>query len=195
MRRTILWIAAALALIAIPALIGLVALRGDDGSSRRAAALIDDGKGGSAGYRLTIPPITPSGKAIDVLSYSWGVKSPGVVSGGTATGKAVFKNLVITKKIDQASPLLVKGAVMGSKYPSVVLTLYKNAGGAPAAYMTYTLTNAIIASVDHSGNADAVPAEQVEFAYGALKLESTEQSEDGRAEAPTQFEYNLAELR
>jgi type VI secretion system secreted protein Hcp len=194
MRRNIIWGLAVLALIATPAVIGLVALRGDDGGSRRSAALIDE-KGAGAGYRLTIPPITPSGKAIDVVSYSWGVKSPGVVSGGAATGKAVFGNLIITKKIDQASPLLVKGVVMGSKYPAVVLTLYKSAGGTPATYMTYTLTNAIIASVDHSGTADAVPTEQVEFAYSALKLESAEVSDDGRAETPTQFEYNLAEQR
>jgi type VI protein secretion system component Hcp len=61
--------------------------------------------------------------------------------------------------------------------------------------MTYTLTNAIIASVDHSGTADDVPTEQVELAYSALKLESAEVGEDGRAETPTEFEYNLAELR
>jgi type VI protein secretion system component Hcp len=61
--------------------------------------------------------------------------------------------------------------------------------------MTYTLTNAIIASVDHSGTADPVPTEQVEFAYSALKLESAEVSDEGRAETPTQFEYNLAEQR
>jgi type VI secretion system secreted protein Hcp len=196
MRRKVLWIAAALVLIATPAVIGLVALRGDESSSqaRRPAALVPEGAKSGAGYQMKVTGVTPTGQAIGVLSFSWGVKNPGsALSAGTATGKAQFKELTITKTLDQASPLLVKAAVAGTQHDSV-LTLFKNVGGVVTPYATYTLTNAMIVSVDHSGNADDIPMEQVSFAYSALKVESADASAgaEGKLSPTNQFSYDLA---
>jgi type VI secretion system secreted protein Hcp len=189
-RQKALWSLLALALIVTPAVVGLLVINGGS-ESRSKGALVAEGTG--AGYELTIAPITKSGEAIDVVSYGWGVNVPGAVAGGTATGKAQFRNLVISKKLDGTSPLFVKGAVTNTMYPTVVLKLYKGSGGKPAAYATYTLTRAYVVRVDHGGTADNLPTEEIEFSYQKLAIEGgTLDTSTGEVGPPSQFSYDLA---
>jgi type VI secretion system secreted protein Hcp len=198
MRKKILWVAAVLALIATPAVIGLVALRGDDGSSsaaRRAGALVQVGaKGGGAGYQLVIPPITPSGQAIEVQSFSWGVRNAGgtTYSGATA-GKAQFNDLVIVKQIDQTSALFAQHVANGKHLQSAVLTLFKATSAGPVEYAKYTLTDVLVGSATHSGNADAVPTEEVSLNYATIKADVSTVNSAGTKTGIEQFSWNLAE--
>lgn len=172
MRRKIIWIVGVLVLVAIPATVGLLYMGGDDSSSRRAAALVAAG-GTSGGYQLTIDTLTPAGKAIEVMSYSWGVSNTAAAAGtgGTATGKAKVEDLVITKQVDELSSKLMLGAASGKHYATATLKLYKPA--TPTEYVTYVLDDVLISSVQHSGNASDTPAEQVSITFNKITLTSS----------------------
>jgi type VI secretion system Hcp family effector len=190
-RRRILWVAAAAVLVVIPAVIGLVALRGDDssGEARRAAALVDEGpKGG--GHQLTIDALTPANQAIDVLSWSWGVTNPGaqtMATGGSATGKAQLSELNFTKKVDEVSPKLFLGAASGKDYAQAALRLFNPSSGTE--YMTVTLSNVYIASVQYGGNKDEIPTEQVSLAFSKLTVATAD--ETGAKGAPATYDLRL----
>jgi type VI secretion system secreted protein Hcp len=191
MRRSVIWGAAVVVLVALPAVIGLVAIRGgDDGSSaRRAAALVQEGSA-SAAYQLAVNGITQTGEVIDVNAYSWGVKGAPAATAGTSTGRAQFGNLEITKKLDETSPLFVKAAAQGQNLPSAVLTLFQ-AGGGPD-YAKYTLTNVHVDNVQHGGNADNIPTEQISLTYGKLTVEVASIEASGKLGNKTMFSYDVA---
>lgn len=197
MRKKLIWIGAALVLIAIPALIGLVALRGDDDSSssaRRAAALVPAGLKSGAGYQLVIPGVTPSGQAIEVHSFSWGVKNASgtTYSGGTTAGKAQFNDIVFTKQIDQTSAMLAQACANGKHYPSAVLTLLKSSPNGPVEYAKYTLTDVLIGAVEHSGSASEVPMESISLNYVSIKSDLSTVDNSGTKTGTGLFSWNIA---
>ena len=178
-----------LLLLAAVAGVGLTACMGDDEGSareqRRAAALVQSA-GGSADMELTIAGLTPAGVAIQVDSFSWGLTN----SAGAA---ARFDELHIVKKLDETSPLLYKGAALGTAYASAALKLYKvPAGGKPVSYATYDLTNVLITRVEYGGGGNAVPSEQVSLNFQAMKLTSAALNVDGTLGAPVSFGYDAA---
>jgi type VI secretion system Hcp family effector len=74
---------------------------------------------------------------IDILSWSGG--TPAKESGrGLATGKRTHEPLVITKKVDKASPLLARAQAEGTVYPVIEFAVEQR---------KCTLTNAKIVSV------------------------------------------------
>jgi type VI secretion system secreted protein Hcp len=191
MRRKVIWIVGVLALVAIPAIVGLAVVGGGD--DRRAGALTQLGTG--AGYQLVVSGLTPSGEAAEVLSYSWGATANAtLVSGsGLAAGKAQFSDLQVAKKIDKTSPLFVKGVSTGQIYPSATLHIYKGASGEkPVEYMTYQMTNVLITSVQHAGSADDVPGENVSLAYAKLQVTTKDLDSSGAVVGQTTFLYDLA---
>jgi type VI secretion system secreted protein Hcp len=185
LRTKILWIVAALVLIALPAVIGLVAFRGDDSSSsaRRAGALVPANSTGTE-YHLLLTQGLASGPefkdAIAINSFSWGVENPatiGSASGGAGTGKAKFNEFVFTKQVDNASPALFKQLALGAHFKKVVLALRKSGESAP--YMTYTMETVFVSKIDHSGSSPEVPTEEVALGYGKLVVQSIGKSADG----------------
>jgi type VI secretion system secreted protein Hcp len=172
MRRKALWGLVIAALIVTPAVIGLIVVGGDSG--RNQAALVAEGPG-AAGYQLVLDGVTPAGQAIDVESYSWSVENPttiGSATSGAGAGKAKFNEFTITKKIDEASPLLFKQMSTGTHSPTATLKLYKAAESKGGAYVTYTFKTMFISKIDHSGGAPEQPQEQVTFVYGAVTLDA-----------------------
>jgi type VI secretion system secreted protein Hcp len=195
MQKKILWVAAALVLIATPAVIGVVALRGDGGSpsaARRAAALVPVGTG--RGYELVVSGLTPAGEAADVLSYSWGANSNASISStGYTASKAQFQDLHVTKKVDVASPNFGKAVAIGTHYPSATLTLYKSVEGSkPVGYMIYQMTDVLITRAQHGGSADDIPTEEISLAYARLQVTYKQLSESNAVERQTLFAYDLA---
>lgn len=200
MQKRILWIAAALALIAIPAVIGLVALRGDDSSSeaRRAAALLTPQAAEMAG-KTTIEmrggKSTPvlTGKQIDVQSFSWGVANNGTTVGaGAGAGKANFSDFSFTKKADESSPGLMQACAVGEHYTDVTLNVRKTGtakGGQP--YLTIKFTDVIISGFQQSGPGDEGPEEQVSLNYAKIDVTYRESKADGSLGAPFAGGYDL----
>lgn len=188
MRKKMLWAAVAV-LVATPALVGLLVVRGDEG--RRTGALIQPGAGG--GYQLEIAGLPPSGEAMVIQAYSWGGSANATLATGLTAGRAQIADLQVTKKVDKASPLLFKGLVNGAHFANATLTLYKG-GERPVKYMEYKMTDVLITSVQHGGSADDVPTESVSLAYEQLEI-AVEDKEEGGAPAPTTYQYNLAQTK
>lgn len=173
MRKKVLWIVAALALVAIPAVIGVVALRGDDSSSeaRRAGALV--APGGPTPYQLQLTQAQAGApqikEAIVVDSFSFGVENPttiGSATGGAGAGKIKFNELHITKGVDKASPLLFKQIATGAHYKTAILTLRK--AGAKEPYATYTMEIAFMTKKEVSGASPEDATEEITFVFGKL---------------------------
>ncbi len=188
MRKKMLWTGVAV-LVAAPALVGLLVVRGDEG--RRTGALIQPGAGG--GYQLEIAGLPPSGEAMVIQAYSWGGTANATFAPNLTPGRAQIADLQVTKKVDKASPLLFKGLANGAHFANATLTLYKS-GEKPVKYMEYKMTDVVITSVQHGGSADDVPSENVSLAYEQLEI-AVEDKDEGGAAAQTTFQYNLAQGR
>ena len=188
MRRTI-W----LALFAAFALTVLTACMSDsDESARgenRAAALVAIGQSGATA-QLTIDGVTPAGQAIEVESHSWGGQAPG------GTGAAQFRELSITKTMDETSPKLFESLATGRLAPTAVLKLYSTPGGGqPVNYATYTLDRALIVSYSTSGDANDAPREEVTLAYNKIRQETRMPDQNGNQGNPVRFGWDLVARR
>lgn len=186
--RKLIWIAAALVLIAIPAVIGLVALRDDSSNStRRAGALV--APGGTTAYQLQLTQALagaiPIKEAIVVESFSWGAENPttiGSATGGAGAGKIKFNELHINKKVDRASPLLFKQMATGAHYKTAILTLRK--AGEKEPYMTFTMETVFISKLDYGGGTPEHADEKITFVFGKVGVQSTERNADGTLATP-----------
>jgi type VI secretion system secreted protein Hcp len=182
MKRKVLWVAVAVALIALPAVVGLIVF--DDGSSssaRRAAALVP--AGGTTSYQLQLigaPPVTPvtDGKeAIAVEDFAWGsenVTTIGSATGGAGAGKIKFNEFTIKKSVDKASPALFRNEAAGAHYQTAILTIRR--AGETKPYLTYTMKTVFTTKVDYSGSSGEPVVEEVTFVFGSVTVEV---SEDG----------------
>jgi type VI secretion system secreted protein Hcp len=194
MKRKLIWIAAALALVAIPAVIGLIAFNGDSGSSsasRKVGALVDAAKGPS-GASLVIDGVTPVGKAIDVESVQWGVAqiASAVAVGGAGAGKANFSEVSVVKLADETSAKLLEACATGQHLKGATLSLKKEAGSQP--YLVIKLTDVIISGVSMShGGGGGNPSESVGLNYAKVEYTYTEQKPDGSLGTPTRMGYDL----
>ena len=89
---------------------------------------------------------------IQVLSWSWGLSQTGtthMASGGGA-GKVNVADINVTHHVDAASPALIQACCKGTHFDTATLTMNK-AGGTALAYVTITLHDIIISSVNTSG--------------------------------------------
>jgi len=179
-RTTILWVAAALVLIAAPAVIGLVVFRdGSSTSARRAGALVP--AGGTTSYQLQLvasatgTPVAAGKDAIEVESFTWGAENPttiGSATGGAGSGKIQFNELTITKKVDKASPALFKNEAAGAHYTSAILSL-RNAGETKP-YMTFTMKTVFTTDINYGGSSPEVATEEIKFVFGSVTINVVE---------------------
>ncbi len=123
----------------------------------------------------TLPPVAGQ---IQGYSYSWTVGQAkaskvgalGVCAAGPS--KPVFSGLCFLKHTDKASPKLFLAAAQGTAFPTVVVSLYQIESA--SLIMKYTLSNAIVASVQTSlGSGDDLPTESVCFAFSRAEQEVT----------------------
>lgn len=74
---------------------------------------------------------------IQVVAWSWGLSAPTAVT-GQATGKAALSELLITKRVDQATPTLMQYLKHHKPVPTARLTVRK-AGTTPLEYFRIEL--------------------------------------------------------
>ena len=97
--------------------------------------------------------VTARGKegAIEVLSFNHEVKAPRDVATGQASGRRQYQPIIIRKRIDKASPYLMK-AMMDNTPLTVTLKLYRaGADGQPVQYYTIKLQDALVSSLSVFG--------------------------------------------
>ncbi|NUR47986.1 MAG: type VI secretion system tube protein Hcp [Hamadaea sp.] len=107
---------------------------------------------------------------IELESFSFGVTNNGSGGGGAGggSGKAVFGDLMVTKRADSASPKLFLAAANGTHLATAVLTVEKSRR-APMPYLTITLEEVLVSSFQTGDdNGGDTPYESIAFNYGKL---------------------------
>lgn len=172
---------------------GLTACMSDSDESasattpRRSAALIAAGPTGGS-WQLTIDGLTPTGRAIEVNSWSWGITNSATM---TTTGKATVHDLKIVKTMDEMSPLLFGAVAQGKHYARATLTLSKG-GDTPVEYARYVFDDVLIRGSELGGNNPDVPQENVTLAFRKISQTFTPTTDTGKTGTPTQFNWDIA---
>jgi len=116
---------------------------------------------------------------IAVIAVSHEIVSPRDAASGLPTGKRMHKPFVITKELDQSSPLLYNILVTNENIVNWELQFWRqNPTGIEEQYYTVQLTNASIATIDfrmlNTKNPDLVRyAEYEEIAFTYQKINWT----------------------
>ena len=131
-------------------------------------------------------------KEIDVLSFSWVTTQGGsaTVGSGTGAGKAQMNDLVITKHVDRASPVLMSKHLSGATIATAVLTLRK-AGGAPLDYAILTMSNVVVTKIEHGAD-DGGHTEAVSLQFSAIQYDYKQQQSDGTGGPTISAGYNAS---
>ena len=129
---------------------------------------------------------------IEVLSFSWGVTNPAVISGGGGggSGKATFHDLSIVHNLDKASPLLLRACATGMHIKDAVIT-HRKAGKGQQEYLIVKLNDVIITGVTHGGSPGQAISENVTLAFAKVDLEYKPQKADGSLDAGIHFKYDI----
>jgi type VI secretion system secreted protein Hcp len=116
---------------------------------------------------------------IAVIAMSHGIVSPRDPQSGLPTGKRMHKPLVITKELDQSTPLLMYALVNNENITSFTLNFYEpNVQGMTTNYYRIELVNANIASIETRMDNIAIhpdlekyePFEEVAFTYQKITV-------------------------
>ena len=133
--------------------------------------------------------------SIELNSFQWGV-SRGISSptGGSADREASapsVSELVVTKTMDKASPLLVQQA-LGGTGQTVTIDLVTSSG---FTYATYTLENVLISGYSVSSGGDR-PTESISLSFTKILFKFNVQNSDGTiGTSPPQVGWDLALAR
>jgi len=116
---------------------------------------------------------------IEILGFQHAITQPtGGASSGQGThagGRADHGDLVITKRLDSASPVLAAHCCNGKPIKEIKIELCR-AMGDKTKFMQYTLKESIVSKVAPTGQTvgeDTIPTEQVAFRYGEIHWEYT----------------------
>ena len=110
-------------------------------------------------------------KKIELLSFSHGVatRSTGDISRSERTsGKPNHQDMVVTKYLDAASPLLHQASFQGKPFPRVEILIGRKEEGAVSVLMKYTMKDVIISDVSVSGGGGDKPVETLTFNYNSI---------------------------
>jgi type VI secretion system secreted protein Hcp len=129
----------------------------------------------------SIPGEGPTGGpgSIEVSSWSFGVThsvTVGSATGGAGAGRAKFSEFTITKRIDAASPSFFRSCTAGAHIKEVQLFVTPGTGSSSADYLTITLNNVFVSSINWSGPGDEAPSESISLTYQTVQIKYTQQT-------------------
>jgi len=143
---------------------------------------------------------------IEVLSYSHHMSMPVSSSkssaGGASTGRTQHGDVEIKKYIDLSSPKLAEAVSKGIHYKTAKMELCR-AGGSQVPYLTISLGQVLISSVQHNADApssklaseaqtDLLPTETVTLNYGTIEWNYTQQKRtDGSGGGSVNTKFDL----
>lgn len=106
---------------------------------------------------------------IECYSFSFGISNPIDWATGAASGRREYSSIAISKRVDKASPLLMKALVTNQIVEGVFKFFRPPADGKAASEHFYTIEikHGRVESVSQSGGMD-VPTESVTFAYRSI---------------------------
>ncbi|MGH2875808.1 MAG: Hcp family type VI secretion system effector [Solirubrobacteraceae bacterium] len=131
--------------------------------------------GGAGGTTIASPTINPRARGLGQASLPGSGIPAFTVLGISSTAsagksKASIHEIVITKRVDTASPKLVQACATGRHIPEVTIILRK-AGGKAKVYLAYKLKNVTVSSYQTvpAGKSDT-PEEHVSLNFTQIKV-------------------------
>lgn len=134
-------------------------------------------------------------KDIDVQSWGWGMTQSGSmhVATGGGTGKVSVQDIHLSKKVDKASPVLMKHCCSGEHFDKATLFVYKAGGDKAVDYMTIKMEKVLISSVTHGGHGgDDTINESISLNFSKYELEYKPQTEKGAPSAGVIQKWDIA---
>ena len=118
---------------------------------------------------------------IDLLAWNWKLQSPvGSQGSGRRRASSCSGDIEFTKYLDLASAPLLMAQLMGVRYPEVVLTVQYNSGEMPVEFLTLTLSNTMVTSMNTGVSTDGDGVyEQLTFAFESMVFAYTDAYGDG----------------
>ena len=130
---------------------------------------------------------------IEVVSWSWGVSEASISSGGGGIvgGKAKVGDFVVGKQVDKASPNRLR-ACLTAKHISGVVLMQRKAGAGQSNFLTITLNDVLISSLNDVDTAAAPrPAESIVFAFGKVIYEYVPHKANGQPGTPVTLRWDV----
>lgn len=124
--------------------------------------------------------------AFEVLSFKIGAENTvniGSISGGGGAGRATFKAMTLTKKVDTASTGFFTHLTNGQHLDEMII--YMRQSGSPSAdtFLRYTLKFVMVQDISWSGSdGDDIVEETIVIQYGAMQIDYYKQKLDGSFE-------------
>jgi type VI secretion system secreted protein Hcp len=114
---------------------------------------------------------------IEVVSWSWGFKSPPEVVTGQARGRTQYDELLIGKRVDQSTPTLMTFLKNNKPIDTAKLTVRK-AGKEPLEYFSIELSSVRITSINTESQAFEL-VEKVTLGFNKVVVTYTPQGTTG----------------
>jgi type VI secretion system secreted protein Hcp len=155
---------------------------------------LDDIAGDSVDDVKAAPSKKPHAGEMDILAWSWGMSQSASThfGSGGGSGKANVQDLSLTKRIDKASPNLIKFCCTGKHFKEAILTVRK-AGDTPVEYFVIKMSDVIVSSVSTGGSGGSdVLTENVSLNFSTFEVIFTEQDKKGNATTSIPAGFNIA---
>jgi len=132
---------------------------------------------------------------IDVSSWGWGMTQSGSmhIATGGGTGKVSVQDIHVSKKVDKASPILMKHCCSGQHFDKATLFIFKAGGDQPVQYLTIKMDKVLISSVQHGGHdGDDTINESISLNFSKHELEYKPQTVTGVESAGVRHTWDIA---
>jgi type VI secretion system secreted protein Hcp len=130
---------------------------------------------------------------IEVASWSWGVSQVFISSlgGGIVGGTPKVGNILVTKQIDRASPILLRACLELTHIAQAVLT-QRRAGAGKQDFLSVTLQDVLISSLNDVDDGLAPkPKETIVFVFSRVIYEYIPQKPSGLPDTPVALKWDV----
>jgi type VI secretion system secreted protein Hcp len=151
--------------------------------------------GASADYYLKIDGVEGESTAdrhageIDIESFTWGISQSSLLN-CTTSARTAFQPILIVKRIDKSSPVLMQAVANGKHIARAVLSA-ERAGERPFTFSRITFGELVVAGYSLGVGPGALPVDQFSLSYATIKFEYIQQRPDGGAGKTTTFCWNV----
>jgi len=131
--------------------------------------------------------------AIEVLAWSWGAENSGTTHSGAdrVDGVSIFEDLLITKWVDTASPILLAKIATGNLINSAALIVVRE-GTKPGEYFRLNLTNVILTSLSTGGSVDGNRlTENISLDFAQFEVRYVPLAAEGPGSTPVEFGWDI----
>jgi type VI secretion system secreted protein Hcp len=130
---------------------------------------------------------------IQVTAWDWGVEAADGLPGERSRGDT--RRLLITHRVDAATPALLVYCVRGTVIPSALLTLRKAGSGPPLPYFTARMDRVRVANVTTALRADGDTEEVVALAFETVEVTYVPQTGTGSGSGAMTQQWDVREGR